>query len=337
MVRPLTYRHLRFTKLSAMDALTNHLVRHSSLTGCNLGMFCRSLELQNGDIELTMKMGEAVLTNLLVLLPRLELFYQDIGTVGYSHMFFLASSCKDTLRSLSVALANGQSYATSLLLIGQMRRLQELFVETGPMSDESDAALAGLPPLELGKLTDVGWAATRVTPNWLSYIARSQFPALRRIRLCVAFNDGQTELLRPFFTRHPDIQGACLDVDWSHLGSMLLMPLSVHTLEFSEGVPPADELLPNCPVSVRRLKIVVDDDTDYNSEVFDLLRAFDFGQMPPGLEEIHLSPGFDWTWYKEQEPLEDVAGFYGRVVHHAMRLAVKGILVKDRQGTCLKL
>jgi hypothetical protein len=338
VVRPLFYRHLRFTKLSAMDALTNHLVRHSSLTGCNLGMFCRSLEVQVSHNELVHISGETVLASLLLLLPQLERFHQDVAVVRYSHMSALVSSCRNTIRSLHVRLRSGQSYATSLLLIGQLRRLQELVVEAGSMTDESDAALVDMPPLGLGHLTGVTWTTTRATLPWVSYIARSQFPALRRIRLDVVLTDGQVELLEPFFANHPNIQEACLDINTARLGRVCQMPIFVHTLEFTEDVPRGHELLPNIPVSVRRLKLPVFDGTDYYSDIFDLLHAVHAGMTAPRLEEIHLSPDFDWKWStQESEPSEENAGFYGRMVYHAMRLAAKGILVKDRHGTSLTL
>jgi hypothetical protein len=338
VVRPLFYRHIRIYKTSVLGALTQHLVRHTNLSGCNLGMFCRSLDVQVLDIELIQSSGvEAVLATLLSLLPRLESFHQDVGTVGYSHMFALASSCKDTLRFLRVTLLNGQSYATSLLVIGQLRKLQELVVEAGPMSDDLDAALVDVPPLELGHLMDVSWTTTRATPAWVSYIARSQFPALRTIRLEMYLDDGEVDLLEPFFTRHPGIQEACLDINTDKLRKVFQMPIFVHTLKFMEGVPLADDLLPNIPVSVRRLRLPVFDDMDFDSDIFDLLSAVHAGQTAPRLEEIHLSLDFDWKWCTQEESTENRASFYGRMVYHAMRLAAKGILVKDHHGTSLKL
>jgi hypothetical protein len=303
-------------------------------TGLNMLISCRTLILSRPRKSQDFISTGSSLSTLIALLPRLEVFDNvAVGVVhgmDHEHVFALVQSAKDTLVSLCVSLIDGASCVTSLLLIGQLRHLRVLRVQSYYITEGDGQYLTALPPLELGELNTLKWSMPSETA---SLLARSHFPNLREMTLSNELESpNDVVCMGAFFAAHPGVHALCLDVETDAMTDILRLPISARTLHFTERAPPADSLLRHLPPSVRRLKLSEGAITE-EEELVDLLEALYEESSLHGLKEICLASPFSWKQYLQYGPPdEEDAYLYGRVLHCATLLASKGIRVADDDG-----
>jgi hypothetical protein len=341
LTQPLLLRHLCFKGMRNLTAFTEYITREKHAKDRDLGVFARRLTLESSNETYSIDLDTTgafrlELWSLLQLLPYLEVFHHEYGLMTYDHMLSLVQTSGNYLRDLHVRLASGSSCETSLMLIGQLRHLRRLHICT-PSEDEdsSQVLFSHALPLTLDHLREFTWETEGSTLPWVTLLSRSHFPSLERLRFCLCFIWAHINEFSQFFTRHPRIQVLCLDVFRGNLDGLLSLPISAHTISFTDRMPPASDVWLGLPTSVRTLIVPIHSAAYRDDvEIFEFLEETLSQVTPPGLQEIRLSGSFRWeTFARAGFADEETAHLYANVLHFATVLATRGIRVTDDHGT----
>jgi hypothetical protein len=284
---------------------------------------------------LRLRLVGIALSSMLSMLPHLERFTNHYEhDIGHHSLLLLVQSAKDTLTFLDVWLAKDASYPNVLLLIGQLHGLETLILR-GRFGTGLEG-MAESPPLLLNDLSCLTWDLPAET---IAALARSRFPALQYLGLGYTnLSEPEVQLapLRAFLASHPSVHTLSLEGmdEPESLQVLFGLLFATHTIEFAEFQPPGPESwMPFLPACVRRLKLPAgcrEDDDD----IIAVLEAAHARYSVPALEEICLGEGINWAQYLKEGPA-DSTYLYAHVLHHALRLAEKGIVVTDDDGACI--
>jgi hypothetical protein len=337
LARPLLYRQVVFDNLAQFSQFASHVVSQPLSNSLDVGQWVISLIIDIPSRE--PRSPDLSLSTVLFHLPNLRTFVCTGMTCAQDEIVALASNARTTLRTLDVVIA-GQtsqsvSYGLVLTTIGHLHALTtlELEVSASWMVTGGRHPLSDAPGLHLRRLTFLRWSSgpERPAEAFVSFLARSRFPALEKVVLCMKAAPEHAEALGEFIESHPTV--TILSTAYIPLGPReVLLGKARSLVRFVSllGVP-HESIIDHLPPSCRTLSFPWGTSAPQKLlATIARLRALPADEQT--LQEIQLISGFSWTAGQQPSVPESVALESGRMLHYASLLRETGIRIKDANG-----